>query len=416
MAVLRVEGGRILSGEVNVQGSKNAVLPILAACILCKDAVCIQQCPKIKDVYAMISLMQGIGCKVKWETDGLVIDAGSLNTEIIPEQEAREMRSSIIVLGAMLGRTGKVEISYPGGCSIGGRPIDIHLKSFEKMNVKMIEMDNKIRCMTEELKGSEIEFYFPSVGATENVVLAAVLAKGITIIRNAAKEPEIVELCSFLRKMGADIEGDGTDILKIKGVQSLHGVKYRVVSDRIVAGTYLAAVAGIGGELYLHANCTRQQKEVVDLLYLMGVEMQETEGGLYVKSSGRLKKIGLIRTRPYPGFPTDMQSQFMAILTKAEGVNIMVENIFEGRYKTAGELTKMGADIVIDGRAAVIRQVKKLKGTDVTAHDLRGGAALVIAAMMAEGVTTIANPHFIQRGYEDIVTSYRSLGAEISLQ
>lgn len=416
MAVLKIEGGKRLYGEVDVQGSKNAILPMLAACILCKDFVRISHCPKISDVYSMIHLLKSLGCDVQWEDNAVVIDARVISSTKLVEQHARVMRSSIVLVGAMLGREGTVEISYPGGCSIGARPINLHLNAFRKMNVQITESQENILCETCGLQGEEIELDFPSVGATENVILAAVLAKGVTTIKNAAKEPEIMELCSFLRKMGASIIGDGTDVIQIKGVSSLHGADYQVMCDRIVLGTYIAAIAATGGEADIKVNCVSQLDEVCKVYQQMGVTIRSTETGLYVLASGRLNKIDLIRTRPYPGFPTDMQSQTMAALTKAKGTSVIIENLFEGRFKTVDELRKMGASITVEGRAAIIQGVDALTGAKVEAKDLRGGAALLIAGCMAEGVTKISDIQYIQRGYENIVECYRKLHVNISLE
>lgn len=416
MAVLKIEGGKKLCGEVDVQGSKNAILPMLAASILCKDFVRFSNCPKISDVYSMIHLLETLGCKVTWEDQAVVIDARRIQSEKLMEQQAQVMRSSIILVGAMLGREGKVEISYPGGCSIGARPINLHLNAFRIMNVEIMEYEENILCSTKELRGEEIYLDFPSVGATENIILAAVLAKGVTTIRNAAKEPEIIELCHFLRKMGASITGDGTDQILIKGVPYLHGVDYRVMCDRIVLGTYIAAIAGAGGEAELKVNCVSQLDEVCKVYRQMGVVIQTTDTGLYVQSSGTLRPIELIRTRPYPGFPTDMQSQTMAALTKAKGTSIIIENLFESRYKTVNELRKMGASIIVEGRAAIIQGVNVLTGAAVKAKDLRGGAALLIAGCMAEGCTTISDIQYIERGYENVVECYRKLDVNISLE
>ncbi|SES62458.1 UDP-N-acetylglucosamine 1-carboxyvinyltransferase [[Clostridium] polysaccharolyticum] len=415
MAVLKIKGGKKLSGEVNVQGSKNAILPMLAACILCKDFVRIRHCPKISDVYAMIHLLETLGCDVTWEDDAVVVDARTIQSAKLVEQQARVMRSSIILAGAMLGREGKIEISYPGGCSIGTRPINLHLKAFRKMNVQITETEENMICTTSRLTGEDIELDFPSVGATENVILAAVLADGMTTLRNAAREPEIVELCKFLRKMGASITGEGSERIVIKGVTSLHGADYQVMCDRIVLGTYIAAIAGAGGEADIKVNCVSQLGEVCKVYEQMGVTIEKTDSGLYVQSPGKLNKVDLIRTRPYPGFPTDMQSQTMAVLTKAQGTSIIIENLFEGRYKTVSELRKMGASITVEGRAAIIKGVKALTGANVEAKDLRGGAALIIAGCMAEGCTTIADIQYIERGYENIVDCYKKLNVNITL-
>lgn len=413
MALFQVEGGAKLSGEITVQGSKNAVLPMLAASVLCKESIRIENCPKISDVLGMISLLEGIGCDIHWEDKAIVINPAVINSVRIMESHARVMRSSIILAGSMLGREKNVLISYPGGCSIGARPINLHLNAFRKMNVEVEEKEEWITLKTSQLTGCEHVLDFPSVGATENIILAGVLAEGVTVIYNAAKEPEIKELCHFLCSMGAEIAGAGTEKIVIRGVKKLHGTTYQAPSDRIVFGTYLAAVTGTGGEIHIDGACAGDLGEVFDIYQKMGVLLVNTETGVYVKASGKVKKVDLIRTRPYPGFPTDMQSQTMAVLTKAKGTSIIIENLFEGRFKTVPELKKMGAGIYVDGRAAVIHGVNTLHGASVSASDLRGGAALIIAGLMAEGMTTVSNIQYIERGYEDIAGTMQKLGAHI---
>lgn len=415
MAFIEINGGKQLSGEVNIQGSKNAVLPILAATVLINGIIKLNHCPKILDVFHMIKILEAIGCNASWEKHTLIIDTTKLNTSTVPEEYVRLMRSSIIMMGALLGRTHSVTITYPGGCTIGARPIDFHLSAFQDMNVSLEEEDGLIKCTTTGIVGNEISLKFPSVGATENIILAAVLATGKTSIINAAKEPEITELCKFLNTAGAEITGAGTEKIEINGVEYLHPIEYTACSDRIVAGTYLAAVAGAGGEAVLTGIGAGSLQMVVTLLREMGCNIISGEEYIIIASSGRLKPISLIRTMPYPGFPTDMQSQIMSVLMTATGTSRIIEEIFEGRYQNVKEQIKFGADIQIEGRTAVINGVSNLTGCEVFASELRGGAALVIAGLMARGKTTLHNPYFIERGYEDICRDLRKLGADIKL-
>lgn len=414
MAFIEVQGGKKLSGELTIQGSKNAVLPMLAACILCKEPVEIANCPRIKDVFAMIDLLESVGCKTDWENNTLCIEAKEIVTTEISQQYTNRMRSSVLCLGSMLGRMGEVSIAYPGGCSIGARPIDIHLNCMKKMNIWVEEEECQIACRTHRLEGAIMELYYPSVGATENLILCAVFAKGTTKLIGAAREPEIQEFCSFLRSMGAKISGEETGNIVVEGVRRLHGIRYTLGFDRIVAGTYMAAVAGVGGEAFFHMNGMMSQLDAVsEVLQEMGVVIQKREEGIFIKSTERLKNIGLIRTKPYPGFPTDMQSQIMAVSSRAEGSMILIENVFEGRFRTVKELKKMGAHITVMGRAAIISGTKTLIGTEVECPDLRGGAALVIAGLMGIGTTKIHNIEYMERGYEDICGCMQSLGADI---
>lgn len=413
MAFIEVHGGKKLYGEIVIQGSKNAVLPMLAASVLSKDIVKIYNCPKILDVESMLELLKAIGCSIEWTKEVLCISAAKIHNILIGEEYTKHMRSSILLLGAMLGRVGEVSIAYPGGCSIGARPIDLHLSAMRKMNIEVEELDCLINCQSRRIIGNEIMLHFPSVGATENIILCAVLAEGMTKIINCAMEPEIQELCTFLRKMGAKITGDGTNTIVIEGVKELHGISHRLMSDRIVAGTYLSAVAGTGGEAFLRMDCTHQMNEILDLLEEMGAEILRKSEGILIKSSGNLRNIGLVQTKPYPGFPTDMQSQIMAISSVAYGTTILIENVFEERFKTMDELNKMGANISFMGRAAIITGVKHLKGKNVVSPDLRGGAALVIAGLLATGITYIHNIVYINRGYEDICSQLKKLGATI---
>lgn len=413
MAYIEVVGGRHLHGEINIHGSKNAVLPILAASVLHKGITKIKHCPKISDVYSMIKLLESIGCIIVWELDALVVDATQLNYNAVDRKYVSSMRSSIILLGAILGRNHSVTISYPGGCSIGARPIDLHLSAIEKMNVDVINNDEIIFCSTSHLEGAVIHFVKSSVGATENVILAAVLANGVTVLENAAMEPEITELCAFLKKMGAKITGAGTKTIKIEGVTELRDVEYSLVSDRIVMGTYMTALAGVGGDITLRGRCCMDNIPVVNVLRKIGCRVGVGHDYINICSYERPRAIDILQTEPYPGFPTDMQSQFMSVLTVARGTSLMVENIFESRFQTVEELTKMGANIYINGKVALINGVDALYGSDLMSHDLRGGAALVIAAMMANGTSRIRGIEYIERGYEDICSDLTLLGADI---
>ncbi len=415
MSFIEIVGGKQLNGEVNIQGSKNAVLPILAATVLVNGITKLNHCPKILDVYSMIKILEAIGCRTWWENSSLLVDTTKINTSTVPEDDVKKMRSSIILMGALLGRTGSVTITYPGGCTIGARPIDYHLEAFEQMNVCLKEEDGLIQCNTNGIKGNDILLKFPSVGATENTILAAVLASGKTRIFNAAMEPEICELCKFLTACGAKIFGAGTKRIEVDGVDFLHCVEYTAASDRIVAGTYLAAVAGCGGEAILTGIGCGSLHSVVGVLRSMGCGIVCGDNYIIIASSGRLRAIPSIKTAPYPGFPTDMQSQIMSLLMTAEGKSIITEEIFEDRYQNVTEQLKFGADILVKERDATIHGVEKLTGCDVYASELRGGAALVIAGLMAEGKTRIYNPNFIGRGYEDICRDLSLLGAQISL-
>ncbi len=381
MAYIHVSGGNKLSGEVDIQGSKNASLPIIAASLLIDGVTRLDRCPKISDVLHMTSILEAIGCETYWEDSSLIIDTS---------------------------------ITYPGGCSIGARPIDFHLEAFTKMNISLEDVDGLIVCKTTNIIGNEITFKFPSVGATENTILASVLASGRTIINNAAKEPEINDLCLFLNEAGAKISGYGTDTIIVDGVNKLNEISYRISSDRIVTGTYLAAVASTGGNVKLaHTNCNILEG-VIDLYRQMGCHIICTEDDIYVSASGNPKAISFIRTEPYPGFPTDMQSQTMAALMCAKGTSQISEEIFEGRYKIVEEFRKFGANIEIKDRLATIFGTDRLNGTKVYATELRGGAALVIAGLIADGDTLIYSPEHIERGYENICRDLGQLGAKIS--
>lgn len=413
MAFIEIVGGKQLNGEVNIQGSKNAVLPILAATVLVNGITKLNHCPKILDVFSMIKILEAIGCKTWWEDSSLLVNTTGINTSTVPVEDVKKMRSSIILMGALLGRTGSVTITYPGGCTIGARPIDYHLEAFKQMKVCLKEEDGLIKCSSNGIKGNDIVLAFPSVGATENIILAAVLASGKTRIFNAAMEPEINELCKFLTSCGAKIFGAGTNRIEVDGVDFLHCVEYTAASDRIVAGTYLVAVAGCGGEAVLTGIGCGSLYSVISVLRGMGCNILCGEDYIIISSSGKLKPIPTLKTAPYPGFPTDMQSQIMSLLMSANGVSKITEDIFEARYQNVVEQLKFGANIQVEGREATIHGTNKLTGCEVYASELRGGAALVIAGLMANGKTIIHNPNYIERGYEDICRDFSLLGADI---
>ena len=413
MSSYLISGGRSLSGQLHVHGSKNAALPIIAASLLHHGVTVIRGCPDILDVRYMIEILRSIGCGVLYEGDVLQIDASEICLENISRECVGKMRSSILLLGAALGRCRRMILDYPGGCTIGARPVDIHLKALEQMGVHIEEKDGAIHCETGGLSGVRIVLPYPSVGATENLMMAGAMAEGITWIQNAAKEPEVSDLVGFLSAMGVSIYGAGTDRIGILGKCSLHDAEYRVMTDRIVAGTYLLAAAGTGGEIELLDVAEQHIHCLLHLCEAMGCEIRMTERGIRIKSARRLFAVEDIHTQPFPGFPTDMQSQLMAVLATARGESVIYEHIFENRFRTAGELQKMGADIQIKNNRAVIRGVRKLKGCHVSAKDLRGGAALVIAGLMAEGDTIVENSIFVERGYQDICKDLTQLGAEI---
>ncbi len=409
-----IEGGKKLEGEVNISGSKNASLPIMAASILNKGISKIYNVPNIHDTKMMIEILKELGCKVKRSGNKVTIDSSNIHSVEISENLMREMRSSVVLAGSLIGRYKKAIFSYPGGCDIGARPIDLHLKGFEKLGINVQENFGKIICTTEEIKGAEINLDFPSVGATENIILAAVLGKENTIIRNAAMEPEIEDLQNFLNKMGAKIEGAGTRVIRIKGVEQLKEVSYNVMPDRIEAGTILCAVAATGGKVNLKKANLEHIMPILNKLEEAGCEITDGNNSITLKGPKRLKSLD-IKTMPHPGFPTDMQSIFGAMLTTARGTSVLTENIFESRFKYLQELQRMGAKIKIEGRTAIIKGVRKLYGAKIKATDLRGGASLVVAALSAKGITEIDEIKYILRGYENFDEKLNNLGANVKL-
>lgn len=413
MEYLEIKGGNPLCGQVCIQGSKNAALPILSAVILHHGTTVLRNCPRIIDVIYMLEILKDFGCRVSWEGEELVIDASRLCDSQVAECYGRQMRSSIMLLGSLLGRMKQASLSYPGGCVIGARPIDIHLAALEKLGAAFMEEPAGLKAVCEKPVGTILRLPFPSVGATENVILLAVLAKGTTILENAAKEPEIGELCRFLNSMGAGIEGLGTSKLVITGVKELHDTEFTIMPDRIVAGTYMLMTAAAGGDVLLKEAPLYQLESVRKVLWQMGVRQEATEEGLRIQSTGRPKCVQEVCTRPYPGFPTDLQSPLLAALALAEGTSVIRETIFEARFKIVEDLCRMGADIRVEGQRAFIQGVKRLQGAELTAHELRGGAALVLAAAAAEGTSRVYQYHYIARGYENIIRDLQSLGVVI---
>ncbi|MBD5543711.1 MAG: UDP-N-acetylglucosamine 1-carboxyvinyltransferase [Lachnospiraceae bacterium] len=413
MKSIDITGGNTLCGEVSIQGSKNAALPLLAASVLIKGITVIHNCPRITDIFSMIKILESIGCKVRFTGHCLEIDAKDITSTALPAEYVKVMRSSIIFIGAMLGREKEVSIHYPGGCVIGNRPIDMHLEALKRLGVEFTEAEETIQAKAGRLEGNEIFLPFPSVGATQNVVLAAVLAKGTTVIKGAAKEPEVTEVCRFLQKAGAKIHGIGTEILEIEGVPFLKEIEFTVVPDRIVAGTYLLAGAATRGAVLLENAPVGQMDSLLLMLKNLGAKIHVEKGQIFLNGEEAERSIPFIETRVYPGFPTDLQSPLMAVLATADGVSIIRETIFEDRFRVAKELNRMGGRIFLKENQALIYGVKKLKGMKVTAEELRGGAALVIAGLLAEGRTKIEGLSYIERGYEDIVRDLKCLGAKI---
>lgn len=413
MEQYHIRGGNKLEGEYRLSGAKNAVLPILAATIVTGNQCKIKDCPALSDVKNMFIILRELGCKVTEEKDGVVIDSSTIDSFVIPEHLMREMRSSVFLMGPMIARFGKVILSYPGGCEIGLRPIDIHLSALKKLGVTIKEAHGFLECTADKLVGSQILFDFPSVGATENAMLAATGAEGETIIVNPAKEPEVVDLQSFLNSCGAQITGAGTGEIIIHGRKSFHEAEHRVIPDRIEGGTILTAAAVTNGTIHLTNVIPEHMSIILSKLREAGCRIKEGSDYLNISAPTRLKSIDTIRTQPYPGFPTDMQSQLLTAMTMAQGTTVITETIFESRFKHVEELRKMGARIKVDGRTAIVMGKKGLTSARVTARDLRGGASLVIAGLAAEGETIVENICHIDRGYDKLEETLKKIGADI---
>ena len=415
MEKLIVKGGNRLVGAVKTSGAKNAVLPIIAASILGTTPSHLDEVPMLEDVHTISEVLKCLGLAVECgpEKNVLDIDSTEITSYEAPYELVRTMRASFLVMGPLLARIGKARISMPGGCAIGARPIDIHLKGFEALGVKIEQGHGYIEASAPEgLKGTSIYFDFPSVGATENIMMAASLAEGTTILENAAEEPEIVDLANYLNKMGAKIRGAGTDTIRIEGVDKLHGADYTIIPDRIEAGTYMIAAAMTGGDIVVENVLPEHQKPLIAKLREAGAVVEEDIDKVRVIGKNQLKAVS-IKTLPYPGFPTDMQAQMMAMMVIAEGRSKVTETVFENRFMHVVELNRMGAQISTEGRSAVIDGPCKLTGCDVRATDLRAGAAMILAGLVAEGTTRIGDLHHIDRGYENIVAKLKNLGADI---
>ena len=409
-----IKGGTPLNGELKIQGAKNSVLPIIAASVMCGGETVIENCPKISDTYASSRILTHLGLQCIIEKNVMTVRNNGNKTVEIPDDLMREMRSSIIYMGALLGACGECRMSFPGGCELGPRPIDMHIAAMKKLGAKVVDEYGIIKCTAERgLHGARINLNYPSVGTTENIMLAAVTAKGQTVISNAAREPEIIDLADFLNRCGGRIKGAGNSTIVIDGVQKLRGCTYSVIADRIAAATYISAAASTGGEISLTGIDSSICDSFLPVFEQMGCKIYVYSDRLYINASGKLKGVNKITTMPHPGFPTDAQAVIMAALCKAYGSSIFEENIFESRYRHVDALVKMVADIKVIGKAAVVNGVEKLYGAKVSATDLRGGAAMAVAGLGAEGVTEVAEIHHIDRGYEDMEKAFSSLGGKI---
>ncbi|MGN0584094.1 MAG: UDP-N-acetylglucosamine 1-carboxyvinyltransferase [Ruminococcus sp.] len=408
-----IRGGRRLSGEIEVSGAKNAAVALIPAVLLCDEPCVLENVPDISDVSMSLRIMYEMGAKVEYLDNTTVrISAEGLKNFCVPYESARRMRASYYFLGALLGRFSKARVSMPGGCPLGDRPIDQHLKAFSALGAKCNIEYGMVDLYAEHLKGSQIYLDVVSVGATMNAMLAAVRAEGLTVIENAAKEPHIVDLANFLNSMGADIMGAGTDVIKIRGVKHLHGTTYSVVPDQIEAGTFMVAAAATGGDVLIKNVIPKHLEPITSKLRKIGVNVDEFDDSVRVWVDGPLVRTN-IKTMPHPGFPTDMQPQMTTLLTLAEGTSIVTEGVWEQRFRYVDELRRMGADISVDGKVAVIEGTGKLTGAPVKACDLRAGAALIIAGLAAKGITEIEDIYHIERGYGGLVEKLRKAGADI---
>jgi len=410
---LVIEGGKPLSGTIVIHGAKNAALPILASTLLSPGTLTIRNVPRLSDIEVMLRILEELGCGVQHEGSTATVRASTASSWHVPEHLMRRVRSSLFLMGPLLGRFGKACVYHPGGCAIGERKIDLHLRGLRALGVRIEETGNRIVCEADRLKGDEVVLDYPSVGATENIMTAAVLAKGRTVIVGAAREPEIQDLQNFLNAMGARVRGAGTDIIVIDGVQELGPCDYEIIPDRIVSGTIMAAVAAVGGDVRLERTEPAHLTAIIHTLRRAGVHIEYGDDIIRVASSRRPRAVERIVTAPYPAFPTDLQAQAMAALSLADGVSVIKETVFEGRFRHVEELCRMGANIRLDLNAAIIRGVPGLSGATVEATDLRAGAALVIAGLAAEGRTVVDQVHHIDRGYDRIERMFQRLGATI---
>ena len=416
MKAIHVIGPNTLDGDVDIQGSKNVALPILAATVMIPGITIIHNCPQIVDIYQMISILEYVGCKTRWEEHTLYVDASSILSAKLPKACVKAMRSSVVLMGPLLARCGEVDLYYPGGCVIGARPIDFHLSALQQLQVEFEVGEDTIYGKTAALVGHEIHLPFPSVGATQNAVLAAVCANGCSVISGGAVEPEVTELVSFLKQAGADIVLNRKKEYVVRGVKELHGTEFCVVSDRIVAGTYLMAGVATRGKVALHDVPVCQMASVLKILEKLGARLTVQEQEVYLNASDAKEPLMHIETSVYPGFPTDLQSPLLTVLSIAGGMSTVSERIFEKRFGVVSDLNRMGADIQVQGNTALVCGVRQLRGTNVEAKELRGGAALMIAGLCAHGETMILGYPFIERGYEDICRDITRLGGKISIQ
>ena len=413
MQKLIVQGGVPLEGDITVQTAKNAALPIIAACILTDEPVVIEKCPHLKDIEAMLNIMRHLGCQAEFKGDNLHVCCHDVLLNVINADLTGKLRSSIFILGSILSRCRQAYISHPGGCEIGLRPIDLHISGLKGLSVKIEDDGGVICCDGSGMKAAVVNLDFASVGATENLMMAGALLDGETVIVNAAREPEIVDLAGFINAMGGNVSGAGGSIIRVRGVKKLHGCTYKPIPDRICAGTYLAAVAATGGCATVKNIVPEHLFGITERLKKTGAKLSVRSGAVQIKMDGRPKAIHKLETNVYPAFPTDMQPQFCAMLSRATGSSVIVENLFENRFGYTSELVKMGAHITVKDRIAVVAGVPRLHGAAVKACDLRGGAALVIAALSAEGKTDIFGTEHIDRGYENIEQAFTTLGGKI---
>lgn len=413
MEAFVVEGGTALRGEIRVDGAKNAVLPILAAAVLTTERIALHDVPDITDVGHMAAILTMLGCRVERSGRNMTVDCGSIHSWEMPDQLSKQIRSSIFLLGPILARFRKATVTFPGGCEIGLRPIDLHLSGLRQLGVEIFEEGGLIHCDGRSMHAGEVHFDYPSVGATENVMMAAVLLPGTTVIHNPAREPEIADLQAFINAMGGKIRGAGTHYIEVEGVERLHGTEWTPMADRIVAGTLLAAAAITGGEITLTNAPESDMVAVTAKLREMGCRIVERPGWIHLNAPRRLTAFAQLQTQPHPGFPTDMQVQMLALLSTAEGMGVITENVFENRFTHAGDLNRMGAHILCAGRTAVVRGVPELYGARVTARDLRGGAALVLAGLRARGETYVDHAELIDRGYDHLERQLSGLGGKV---
>ncbi|MFQ9065337.1 MAG: UDP-N-acetylglucosamine 1-carboxyvinyltransferase [Eubacterium sp.] len=408
-----INGGHELFGEVNISGAKNAAVAIIPAALLAEDTVRIENIPKISDVQLIIEILSRMGAEIKVvNKNTLDINTTNINYQSIPYELTSHFRASYYLIGAMLGRFNKADVALPGGCDFGVRPIDQHVKGFKMLGAQVDIIDGVVCAKAEKLVGTPVYMDVVSVGATINIMLAAVKARGLTVIENAAKEPHIVDLANFLNSMGADVRGAGTDVIKIRGVEKMHGCTYSIIPDQIEAGTYMVAAAACGGDVLVKNVIPKHLESITAKLEEAGAEVIEYDDAVRVTRFKALSKCN-VKTMPHPGFPTDMQPQMAVLLSIANGTSILSESVWDNRFQYVQQLLRMGADIQVDGKVAVIVGVPRLDGTTVRATDLRAGAAMIIAGLVAEGVTTVEDTIYVERGYEDVVEKFSALGADI---